>query len=132
MGQTLSEPVTIKVSDSGEDNRHYYGISSMQGWRVSMEDAHSAVLDMAPESNKRIAWFAVYDGHGGLPPTTFITDIVGDRVAKYAGENVHLIIRKQEAFEKEDYVQALQNGFLATDTALMEGIFRLFFFGLFG
>ncbi len=61
-----------------------------------------------------------------------MTDFVGDRVAKYAGENVHLIIRKQEAFEKEDYVQALQNGFLATDTALMEGIFGLFLFGLFG
>ena len=65
MGQTLSEPVTIKVSDSGEDGRHYFGVSSMQGWRVSMEDAHSAVLDLAPESGKPIAWFAVYDGHGG-------------------------------------------------------------------
>jgi protein phosphatase 2C family protein 2/3 len=66
MGQTLSEPVTIKVSDYGEDERHYYGVSSMQGWRVSMEDAHSAVLDLAPDTGKRIAWFAVYDGHGGI------------------------------------------------------------------
>lgn len=66
MGQTLSEPVTIKVSDQGEDDRYYYGVSSMQGWRVSMEDAHSAVLDMDPEGNRRLAWFAVYDGHGGI------------------------------------------------------------------
>ena len=72
MGQTLSEPVTIKVSDSGEDERHYYGVSSMQGWRVSMEDAHSAVLDLAPEGNRHIAWFAVYDGHGGKKKQTHI------------------------------------------------------------
>jgi len=48
---------------------------------------------------------------------------VGDRVAKYAGENVHQIVRKQAAFEKGDYVKALQDGFVATDTALMDGIF---------
>jgi protein phosphatase PTC2/3 len=69
MGQTLSEPVTIKVSDFGEDLRHYFGASSMQGWRVSMEDAHSAVLDLDPDSPRRIAWFAVFDGHGGTHPT---------------------------------------------------------------
>jgi protein phosphatase PTC2/3 len=68
MGQILSEPVTTKSSDSGEDKHHYFGVSSMQGWRVSMEDAHSAVLDLDPESNRRIAFFAVYDGHGGLTP----------------------------------------------------------------
>ena len=68
MGQTLSEPVTIKNSESGEDEWLYYGISSMQGWRVSMEDAHSAVLNLDPDGKKRIAWFAVYDGHGGLFP----------------------------------------------------------------
>jgi hypothetical protein len=45
----------------------------------------------------------------------------GDRVAKYAGEHVHEIVRKQESFEKEDYVKALQDGFVGTDTALLEG-----------
>jgi protein phosphatase PTC2/3 len=123
MGQTLSEPVTIKVSDSGEDDRYYFGVSSMQGWRVSMEDAHSAVLDMAPDSGKRVAWFAVFDGHGGilLISNSKLT-LLGDRVAKYSGENVHQIVRKQEAFAKDDYVKALQDGFIGTDTALLEGV----------
>jgi protein phosphatase PTC2/3 len=67
MGQTLSEPVTTKHSDSGEDERFYYGLTSMQGWRVTMEDAHSVVLNVAPEDPRRIAWFAVFDGHGGIP-----------------------------------------------------------------
>lgn len=51
------------------------------------------------------------------------SNFVGDRVAKYAGEHVHQIIRKQPAFEKEDYVNALQDGFVATDTALLEGFY---------
>lgn len=51
-------------------------------------------------------------------------DSLGDRVAKYAGENLHQIVKKQEAFVKEDYVKALQDGFVATDTALLEGLFH--------
>jgi hypothetical protein len=47
---------------------------------------------------------------------------LGDRVAKYSGEHVHQIVRKQEAFAKEEYVKALQDGFIATDTALLEGV----------
>lgn len=125
MGQTLSEPVTTKVSDSGEDDRHYYGASSMQGWRVSMEDSHSAVLNLCPESDKHISWFAVYDGHGGKkkPWRKFLGSnlLLGDRVARYSGENVHLIVKKQEPFETEEYITALQDGFVATDTALLEG-----------
>ena len=66
MGQTLSEPVTTKNSESGENEHYYYGVSSMQGWRVSMEDAHSVVLNLSPQSKQAIAWFAVYDGHGGI------------------------------------------------------------------
>ena len=47
--------------------------------------------------------------------------IAGDRVAKYAGEHVHQIVKKQQAFSKEEYAEALQDGFIATNTALLEG-----------
>jgi protein phosphatase PTC2/3 len=53
----------------------------------------------------------------------WILILSGDRVAKYAGEHVHQIVRKQPTFEKENYALALQDGFVATDTALMEGIY---------
>ena len=38
-----------------------------------MEDAHSVVLDLDPDGKTRIAWFAVFDGHGGTesPPLSF-------------------------------------------------------------
>ena len=91
----------------------------MQGWRISMEDAHSAILDLQPEEKgvdqepappeKRLAFFGVYDGHGG------------EKVAQFAGENVHKIIAKQDAFKKGDMEQALKDGFLATDRAILNG-----------
>ena len=91
----------------------------MQGWRITMEDAHAAVLDLHSKytnttgdptaADKRLAFFGVYDGHGG------------DKVALFAGENVHRIIAKQESFANGDIEQALKDGFLATDRAILEG-----------
>ncbi|GAA87536.1 hypothetical protein AKAW_05650 [Aspergillus luchuensis IFO 4308] len=90
----------------------------MQGWRISMEDAHAAVLDLQAkysdqdekptDPDKRLAFFGVYDGHGG------------DKVALFAGENVHKIVAKQDSFAKGDIEQALKDGFLATDRAILE------------
>ena len=83
-----------------------------------MEDAHAAVLDLQAESGKefesapvedRLSFFGVYDGHGG------------DKVALFAGENVHKILAKQEAFKNKDFEQALKDGFLATDRAILSG-----------
>jgi protein phosphatase PTC2/3 len=91
----------------------------MQGWRISMEDAHTAVLDLKPATegkehtptppDKRLAYFGVYDGHGG------------EKVAQFAGESVHKIVAKQDAFKTGDIEQALKDGFLATDRAILNG-----------
>jgi len=98
-----------------------FGVSAMQGWRISMEDAHAAVLDLQAEDadkeftaasvEDRLSFFGVYDGHGG------------DKVALFAGENIHKILAKQEAFKKKDFEQALKDGFLATDRAILNGEF---------
>ena len=87
-----------------------------------MEDAHAAVLDLQAEDadkgfvaaspEDRLSFFGVYDGHGG------------DKVALFAGENIHKILAKQEAFKKNDFEQALKDGFLATDRAILSGEFR--------
>ena len=39
MGVYLSSPKTEKASESGENERLRYGLSSMQGWRRTMDDA---------------------------------------------------------------------------------------------
>jgi len=115
MGQTLSEPVVDKKSENGDGETYIYGTSSMQGWRISMEDAHACILDLQAsldggkptEADKRLAFFGVYDGHGG------------DKVAIYTGEHLHEIVAKQDAFAEGDIKKALQDGFLATDRAIL-------------
>jgi protein phosphatase PTC2/3 len=95
----------------------------MQGWRISMEDAHANLLDLrsdpatnAPNgtvgspSNQRISFFGVYDGHGG------------DKVAIFTGEHLHAIIAKQEAYKTGDFEKAIKDGFLATDRAILSGM----------
>ena len=89
-----------------------------------MEDAHAAVLDLQSEENgkprqpaapdKRLSYFGVYDGHGG------------EKVAQFAGENIHKIIAKQDAFAKGDIEQALKDGFLATDRAILNGMLQAY------
>ena len=84
-----------------------------------MEDAHAAVLDLqnqeegtdqkAASPDKRLAYFGVYDGHGG------------EKVAQFAGENIHKIVAKQDAFKEGEMEQALKDGFLATDRAILNG-----------
>jgi hypothetical protein len=94
----------------------------MQGWRISMEDAHACILDLqahteggkATEAAKRLAYFGVYDGHGG------------DKVAIFTGERLHDIVTKQEAYKSGDLKKALQDGFLAADRAILSGTYPTF------
>lgn len=93
-----------------------------------MEDAHAAILDLQVEDlvkdfeaaaiDDRLSFFGVYDGHGG------------DKVALYAGENLHKILAKQEAFKSGKFEQALKDGFLATDRAILNGRKRCFARGI--
>ena len=74
---------TEKLSESGSNGRFFYGLAQMQGWRLcestherrvqgslsiplAMEDAHAAVLDLDGPGEGSNAFFAVYDGHGGV------------------------------------------------------------------
>lgn len=132
MGQILSQPVTDKHSESFEDNRYSYGLSCMQGWRINMEDAHATILDMrevsdyqlpnededdkekskTPEktddsNDEQVSFFGVYDGHGG------------EKAALFTGEYLHRIIKATDAFKQKDYVNALKEGFLNCDQAIL-------------
>ena len=101
MGQILSSPLKEKALELGGDNYVAYGLSCMQGWRINMEDAHATILDMkqvhdyrdgdeeganaannnntdaAPAddgSEDHVAFFGVYDGHGGEKAAIFTGD----------------------------------------------------------
>lgn len=107
MGQTLSEPVKEKHTSFGEDDTLVYGISEMQGWRISMEDAHATILNLDEKTgDEKASFFAVYDGHGGAT------------VAKYTGETLHTRLAATEEYKAGKYEEALKRAFLATDEDL--------------
>ncbi|KAJ7175839.1 phosphatase 2C-like domain-containing protein [Mycena filopes] len=107
MGQTLSSPATQKFSETGGNARFHYAVSEMQGWRISMEDAHAIVLELDEGKEDPNTFFAVYDGHGG------------GTVAKFAGQNVHKRLVTEESYKEGQYNEALKRAFLGTDEDLL-------------
>ncbi|KAK7311053.1 hypothetical protein RJT34_08935 [Clitoria ternatea] len=99
MGTNLSIPKTEKFSEDGENDHLRYGLSSMQGWRASMEDAHAAHLDLDASTS----FFGVYDGHGGKV------------VAKFCAKHLHQQLLKNEAYIAGDVGTSLQQVFFRMD-----------------
>jgi serine/threonine protein phosphatase PrpC len=106
MGNLLGAPVTEKATHTGVTSSGLaYGVSSMQGWRVHMEDAHitESVLyafDTQVEGGGTVidlpfhSLFAVFDGHGGL------------FAAAYAGRNLCRVLSQEQSFV--EYAKFLQ------------------------
>ncbi|XP_063048128.1 protein phosphatase 1G isoform X2 [Engraulis encrasicolus] len=99
MGAYLSQPSTVKTSANGGNTSISYGFSAMQGWRISMEDAHNCI----PELDDETAMFAVYDGHGG------------EEVALYCSKYLPDIIKEQQAYKDGKLQKALEDAYLAID-----------------
>lgn len=64
MGAFLEKPNTEKFNEKGNGNGLRFGVSSMQGWRCEMEDAHYAKTNLG-EDLTEWSYFAVFDGHAG-------------------------------------------------------------------
>ncbi|XP_072320986.1 protein phosphatase 1G isoform X2 [Eucyclogobius newberryi] len=99
MGAYLSQPNTCKTSSDGGNSNFSYGFSAMQGWRVSMEDAHNCI----PDFDEDTAMFSVYDGHGG------------EEVALYCSKYLPDIIKEQKTYKDGKLQKALEDAFLAVD-----------------
>ncbi|XP_017319464.1 protein phosphatase 1G isoform X1 [Ictalurus punctatus] len=102
MGAYLSKPSTEKSTADGGNQKLSYGFAAMQGWRVSMEDAHNCI----PELDEETAMFAVYDGHGG------------EEVALYCSKYLPDIIKEQKAYKDGKLQKALEDAFLAIDSLI--------------
>ncbi|CAF3729160.1 unnamed protein product [Rotaria socialis] len=66
MGQFLEKPKTDKHNANGKNEDLRYGLGSMQGWRVDMEDAHAAVLKLDDNRWSTWSYFGIFDGHAGF------------------------------------------------------------------
>jgi protein phosphatase 1B len=78
MGAFLDRPKTEKHASSGSGNGIRYGLSSMQGWRIEMEDAHCARVGLTNSDTDhrltRWSFFAVFDGHAGSRVSAYCAD----------------------------------------------------------
>ncbi|XP_063701615.1 uncharacterized protein LOC134831738 [Culicoides brevitarsis] len=104
MGAYLSEPITEKISSEGENEEFSFGASSMQGWRVSQEDAHNAILDF----DTNTSFWAVYDGHGGA------------EVSAYCAQKLPAFLKKLDSYKAADFEKALKDAFIGFDLTLLE------------
>uniref|UniRef100_A0A671QIR9 protein-serine/threonine phosphatase n=1 Tax=Sinocyclocheilus anshuiensis TaxID=1608454 RepID=A0A671QIR9_9TELE len=102
MGAYLSQPNTEKTASNGGNESMLFGFAAMQGWRVSMEDAHNCI----PELDDETAMFAVYDGHGG------------EEVALYCSKYLPDVIKEQKAYKDGKLQKALEDAFLAIDARI--------------
>lgn len=105
MGQTLSEPITIKNTQICQNTNFIVGSSCMQGWRISMEDSHCHILSLPEDPGT--AFFAVYDGHGGA------------KIADFAGKNLHKFITKRNEYKDGNMVEAMKQAYLEIDDVML-------------
>lgn len=104
MGAYLSEPLTTKDSSEEANDLLACGSSSMQGWRISQEDAHNCILNY----DDKTSFFAVYDGHGGA------------EVAQYCSLNLPKFLKQLKSYKNKDFEQALKDAFLGFDATLLD------------
>merc|ERR1711972_14872 len=97
MGAYLAKPDTEKESSSGVSKQNHikFGHSSMQGWRVNMEDAYLAVPNLA--TYPELSFFGVFDGHGGA------------EVAQYAGQKLPEMFSKLVKSKKDEIENAIKD-----------------------
>ncbi|KAJ3609957.1 hypothetical protein NHX12_022051 [Muraenolepis orangiensis] len=115
MGAFLDKPKTEKFNGHGEGNGLRYGLSSMQGWRVEMEDAHTAVMGLPAPGMADWSFFAVYDGHAG------------SRVAHYCSKHLleHIIGTDSGPGGTDDSVDAVDPTVEAVKSGIRSGFLRI-------
>ena len=103
MGNYLTTPITKKHTTEGSNKILKYACSSMQGWRISMEDAHIT----EPNFTDNSSLFAVFDGHGGK------------EVAMFCERHFATELKQNKNFLKGNFETALKENFLKMDELIM-------------
>mmetsp|Transcript_14777 Transcript_14777/g.22907 ORF Transcript_14777/g.22907 Transcript_14777/m.22907 type:complete len:189 (-) Transcript_14777:414-980(-) len=100
MGAYLDTPIKEKNPEHGSFSDLSWGACSMQGWRVSMEDAHIAT-EVQLSNGDKAHFFGVFDGHGGK------------EVAIFAKAHIKRILENE--LKGRDIKKALENTFMKLD-----------------
>ena len=114
MGAFLDKPKTDKHNESGQGNHLRYGLSSMQGWRIEMEDAHCAYIGLPCDGLKEWSFFAVFDGHAGAKVSAYCAEQLLEHIC--ANENFRASIKTADVTATLDNVsKGIKAGFLNLD-----------------
>jgi len=116
MGAFLEKPKTEKHNENGMGNGLRFGLSSMQGWRIEMEDAHCATIGL-PGSLSDWSFFAVFDGHAGARVSAYCADKLLDAII--SSDELSGGSNRNEPL-KDTVSAAIRSGFLRLDDQLRE------------
>lgn len=103
MGNYLASPDTKKNFLESKNAKLKYTACSMQGWRISMEDAEICDLSL---SNGNVQCFGVFDGHGGK------------EVAWFVKKNFVKELQSNKNYLSGNYKVALKETFMKMDVLL--------------
>lgn len=81
--------------------------------RVEMEDRYSATLDLC--GDPQMAFFGVFDGHGGSKAAQFTSENLGDRILEEA-----MMTGRGEERGGVEIEEAVRNGYLRTDAEFLK------------
>lgn len=119
MGQILDKPVLDKTTHVGRNSYLRYGCSSMQGYRVSMEDRHNFFTELGNDCPIEIrnlkvdlSYFAVYDGHSGDVCADFLSHTLFKNIL---AEEATVPNLTAQSFLSSD--ERIKTAFLKTDAA---------------
>ena len=130
MGAFLDKARVEKTTSSGSGNGLHYGLSAMQGWRVGMEDAHTAMISLP--QNHEISFWGVFDGHAGSATSSYCAKNLLDNVMantdsssggnasvdSAGGVSSNNSSSSSNGISVENLQRGLRNGFLKLDQIL--------------
>lgn len=102
MGVYSSKPDTRKYSLSGHINTINFDVSSLKGWRRSMEDMFAVKLNILPN----IHFFAIFDGHGGSEVSEFCKEVLPKE------------LEANKDFQEQNWQKAFEDTFEKIDNML--------------
>ena len=109
MGQLLSHPIEDKTMEHKSYDTITYCIGLMQGYRMSMEDAHNVKVN----EDESLAVFGVFDGHGGKT----CAEVVSDKLPTMVFRELSSLLKNGNG-DLASYMKVLKDSFFRIDRDL--------------
>lgn len=136
MGQSLEKPIIEKHTSVETNGRLIAASASMQGYRISNEDAHniytkvdiskySSIQEHLKGKKSTFSFFGIFDGHSGAECSQFLSNNLLNEILRH--EETKLSSDKAHPLFSED---TLKQAFIQTDEKFFKtamGSFSFFF-----